>query len=308
MPIRPARRSSSSPTPRTPTWRSASARRASRPRIMRAKCGCARWPSTASRFARSSRQGIVDIMLMSASTNDMLDIQRAAVRKQPRHARRAGQRHQRHVRRARRARICRAVAAVPHGHARSHPMRPRRLRAGRASPRRRPGPVQHHVQQPARRRPAALEEYRHFRIEAEAKGFRHFLEVFDPNAPRGLVEPTDLPKFINDSIVRTLAGVAQAGRPVFLKVVYHGPGRWKNWSTYDPHLVVGILGGGCRHDLRRLQADRRSAEYGARVACSAARSTTPRCQLAFVEFLRLIVDGVISPEEAVRAYHGVLER
>jgi hypothetical protein len=30
--------------------------------------------------------------------------------------------------------------------------------------------------------------------------------------------------------------------------------------------------------------------------------------LAFVEFLRLIVDGAISPEDAVRAYHGVLER
>ena len=29
-------------------------------------------------------------------------------------------------------------------------------------------------------------------------------------------------------------------------------------------------------------------------------------QLAFVEFLRLIADGVISPEEAVKAYHGVL--
>ena len=30
-------------------------------------------------------------------------------------------------------------------------------------------------------------------------------------------------------------------------------------------------------------------------------------QLAFVEMLRLITDGKISPEEAVRAYHGVLQ-
>src|SRR5215203_2193213 len=29
----------------------------------------------------------------------------------------------------------------------------------------------------------ALEEYKAFRIEAERKGFRHFLEVFDPNRP-----------------------------------------------------------------------------------------------------------------------------
>ena len=31
-------------------------------------------------------------------------------------------------------------------------------------------------------------------------------------------------------------------------------------------------------------------------------------QLAFIEFLRLIVEGVISPEDAVRAYHGTLDR
>ena len=31
-------------------------------------------------------------------------------------------------------------------------------------------------------------------------------------------------------------------------------------------------------------------------------------QLAFVQFLRLIVDGVLDPQEAVRAYHSVLEK
>ena len=30
-------------------------------------------------------------------------------------------------------------------------------------------------------------------------------------------------------------------------------------------------------------------------------------QLAFIEILRLITQGAISPEEAVRAYHGVLQ-
>ena len=56
-----------------------------------------------------------------------------------------------------------------------------------------------------------LEEYRRFRVEAERKGFRHFLEVFDPNAPHGLTGE-QIPQFINDSIARTLAGVAD-GRP-----------------------------------------------------------------------------------------------
>ena len=86
-----------------------------------------------------------------------------------------------------------------------------------------------------------LEAYRAFRQEAAAKGFRHFLEVFDPNA---LQTPTaDLPRFINDMIVRTLAGVAGKDRPLFLKVVYHGPAAMEQLAGYDSRLVVGILGG-----------------------------------------------------------------
>src|SRR5437588_3823042 len=64
----------------------------------------------------------------------------------------------------------------------------------------------------------ALEEYKQFRLEAERKGFRHFLEVFDPNRPE-VLEAGQLPGFINDAIVRTLGGVTAAGRPLFLKMV-----------------------------------------------------------------------------------------
>src|SRR6266542_2860651 len=62
----------------------------------------------------------------------------------------------------------------------------------------------------------ALEQYKAFRLEAERKGFNHFLEVFDPNTPEA-VETSKLPEFINDVIVRTLGGVTSAGRPLFLK-------------------------------------------------------------------------------------------
>src|SRR6266480_4731746 len=56
----------------------------------------------------------------------------------------------------------------------------------------------------------ALEEYRAFRHEAERKGFRHFLEIFDPNRPE-MVAPDMVPAFINDAIVRTLGGVTSKG-------------------------------------------------------------------------------------------------
>ncbi len=154
---------------------------------------------------------------------------------------------------------------------------------------------------------AALAAYRDFRIEAERKSFRHFLEVFDPNISTGLDQDA-LGKFVNDHIARTLAGVALAGRPIFLKIVYHGPKAMEELVAYDPHLVVGILGGGAgtTYDAFKLLAE--AQKYGARAALFGRKINSAECQLAFVEFLRLIADGLISPEEAVRAYHGVLER
>jgi hypothetical protein len=152
----------------------------------------------------------------------------------------------------------------------------------------------------------ALEEYKQFRLEAEQKGFKHFLEIFDPNQPEA-VSPEKLPGFINDAIVRTLGGVTQAGRPLFLKMVYHGPKAMEELVHYDPHLVVGILGGsaGTTYDAFKLLAE--AKKYGARVALFGRKINNAENQLAFVHFLRLIADGEVSPEEAVKAYHGVLQ-
>src|SRR5947208_4420443 len=153
----------------------------------------------------------------------------------------------------------------------------------------------------------ALERYKEFRIEAERKGFRHFLEVFDPNRPES-VEPGKLGGFINDAIVRTLGGVTSKGRPIFLKIVYHGPKAMEELVAYDPHLVVGILGGsaGTTYDAFKLLSE--AKKYGARVALFGRKINNAENQLAFIRFLRLIADGEISAEEAVRAYHAVLQK
>jgi len=153
----------------------------------------------------------------------------------------------------------------------------------------------------------AIEEYKQFRIEAERKGFRHFLEVFDPNRPEA-VEASKIPEFINDAIVRTLGGVTSAGRPTFLKMVYHGPKAMEELVSYDPHLIVGILGGsaGTTYDAFKLLSE--AKKYGARVALFGRKINNAENQLAFVKLLRLIADGEISAEEAVRVYHGVLQQ
>jgi hypothetical protein len=152
---------------------------------------------------------------------------------------------------------------------------------------------------------ATLERFHEFRAEAERKGFRYFLEVFDPNVA-GAVAPETLPGYINDMIARMLAGVAPAGRPLFLKMVYHGPRAMEELFRYDPQLVIGILGGsaGTTFDAFQLLAD--AQKYGAKVALFGRKINSAENQLAFVQFLRLIVDGVIHPVEAVKAYHAVL--
>lgn len=152
-----------------------------------------------------------------------------------------------------------------------------------------------------------LDEYKAFRIEAERKGFRHFLEVFDPNKPINPISPEALGGFINDMIVRSLAGVPEKGRPLFLKMVYHGPKWTEELAAYDPQLVIGILGGGSGTTYDAFKLISEAQKYGARVALFGRKINNAEHQLAFIEMLRRIVDGQISPEEAVKAYHGILQ-
>ncbi len=254
-----------------------------------------------------TRQGLVDIMLMSCSTNDLLAHQERLFDNS-------------HVTPAGRANDASDIFAVRHGRYVPEPSRPFRTAA-----------IDHlqcgHLDCSTAERQrgtnlglysvtfnnrldedlASLEAYSRFREEAERKGFRHFLEVFDPNAPADLAEAERVGQFVNDCIARALAGVAQSGRPVFLKIVYHGPKLLEELVAYDPHLVVGILGGGSgtTYDAFKLLDEAR--KHGARVALYGRKINHSECQLAFVEFLRLIADGKIAAEEAVRAYHGVLQ-
>jgi hypothetical protein len=149
-----------------------------------------------------------------------------------------------------------------------------------------------------------LDAYKAFRIEAEAKGFRHFLEVFDPNAPE--LPPADTAQFINDHIVRTLAGVTSRGRPLFLKIAYHGPAAMEALARYDSSLVVGILGGSAGTTFDAFHMLWEAKKYGARVALYGRKINNAEHQLSFVQFLRAVADDGMSPEDAVKAYHGAL--
>jgi hypothetical protein len=237
-----------------------------------------------------TRQGLVDIMLMSASSNYQLTIVEKLFENS-------------HITPAARANDASDVFAVRHTQLITPPAQPFRTA------------LLDHIQcghvdcKPAERTLGAnlglysctfnnrldddlrtLEQYRLFREEAERKGFRHFLEIFDPNAPANL-SPEQVPAFVNDKIARTLAGVTAPGRPVFLKIVYHGPQSMEELVTYDPHLVVGILGGGAgtTYDAFKLLSE--AKKYGARAALFGRKINNAECQLTFVELLRRIADG-----------------
>jgi hypothetical protein len=150
--------------------------------------------------------------------------------------------------------------------------------------------------------------YKAFRMEAETKDFQHFLEVFAPNVPpavHGIPEAL-IPSFLNDHIVRLLAGVPKASRPLFLKIPYFGPAAMEEICTYDPSLVIGVLGGsaGTTHDAFELLDS--AKRYGARVALFGRKINAAEHQLSFVEHLRRVADGDVSPLEAVKSYHSTL--
>lgn len=150
-----------------------------------------------------------------------------------------------------------------------------------------------------------LQAYAEFRREAEAIGFRHFLEVFPPNACRTL-SPESIPAFVNDSIARLLAGVARRERPVFLKIPYFGPQAMEALASYDSSLVVGVLGGSAGTSRDAFQLVHDAKRYGARAALFGRKINNAEHQPSFVQLLRAVADDEIAPDEAVRAYHGRL--
>ena len=152
-----------------------------------------------------------------------------------------------------------------------------------------------------------LEAFRAFRDDAAQNGFKYFLEVFNPNVPHNM-EREHLGEYINDCILRCLAAVMKADRPQFLKIVYNGPKALEELATYDPSLVIGILGGGAGTNRDTFELLHQAERYGARVALFGRKINQAEAPLALLTFMRQVTDGTISPDEAVRAYHGELQK
>jgi hypothetical protein len=154
---------------------------------------------------------------------------------------------------------------------------------------------------------ATLQAYGAFRREAAALGMRHFLEVFNPNAPVGLA-PDQVGAFVNDSIVRALAGVTSRQRPLFLKMAYNGGEALAELVEHDASVVVGILGGSAGTTRDTFELLHRAEQHGARVALFGRKIQRAESQLDLVGLMRPVLRGEVTPADAVSAYHEALTK
>ena len=88
-----------------------------------------------------------------------------------------------------------------------------------------------------------LNEFNKFIFDITQTNMSYFLEVFNPKIDIG-IDQNNIPSYVNDSIVKCLAGLTEKERPLFLKMPFNGPKAMEEICNYNPDkLIVGILGG-----------------------------------------------------------------
>jgi DhnA family fructose-bisphosphate aldolase class Ia len=153
-----------------------------------------------------------------------------------------------------------------------------------------------------------LDTYRVFRAAASRHKLRHFLEVFNPAFDIGLRD-AEIGQYINDCIIRALAGVMSHDRPLFLKLQYNGPEAMEELAAYDPEqLIVGVLGGGKGTTRDTFELAAQAERHGARVALFGRKINLAEAPVDLVELMRRVVEGEISAPDAVKAYHDRLDK
>jgi hypothetical protein len=154
----------------------------------------------------------------------------------------------------------------------------------------------------------SLEGLRQFLSELSVTGMRYFLEVFNPQIDIGIGEDK-LPEYINDCIVRCLAGLTRQDSPLFLKIPYNGPKAMEELCSYHPgELIVGVLGGGKGTIRDTFELVRQSEKYGARVALFGRKINLAESPVTLVSLMRSVIEGELSTLNAVKEYHSSLSK
>ena len=153
-----------------------------------------------------------------------------------------------------------------------------------------------------------LNAYRDFRIEATNYKFKHFLEVFNPPINIGL-KPKELGDYINDCIIKAIAGQTKDERPLFLKIAYNGPKAMEDLATYDPaNLIVGILGGSKGTTRDCFELIKKASKYGAKVALFGRKINLSESPVSLVKIMRTVIEENLKTDDAVKLYHDELKQ
>jgi len=153
----------------------------------------------------------------------------------------------------------------------------------------------------------SLNRYKEFRMQARDCGLQHFLEVFNPAFDIGLRD-AELGDYINDMILKTLAGVTLADAPLFLKMQFNGARVMEDLSSYDPeNLIVGILGGSAGTARDTFELAKQAEQAGARVALFGRKINLAESPVELVRLLRAVIEDQLTTEQAVSNYHEHLQ-
>lgn len=152
-----------------------------------------------------------------------------------------------------------------------------------------------------------LDKYREFRNKAEKLGMRHFLEVF--NSATLDLDIKEMGQYVNDCILKTLAGQFSKEKPLFLKIAYNGPSAMDELASYDPSsLIVGILGGSKGTTRDCFELINQAYKYGARVALFGRKINLSEHQISMVDTMRTLIDNNLDSLEGVKIYHDKLKK
>ncbi|NND90164.1 MAG: hypothetical protein HKN42_04810 [Granulosicoccus sp.] len=155
---------------------------------------------------------------------------------------------------------------------------------------------------------ASLQAYGEFRLACRETGFRHFLEIFNPAFDIGVAD-AELGHYINDMIIKALAGVTHADYPLFLKIQFNGRDAMQELTHYDPsRLVAGILGGAAGTTRDTFELALQAEQSGARVALFGRKINRSESPVKLVELIRRTIEKDVSPAEAVQQFHAHLKQ
>src|SRR5210317_2367431 len=155
---------------------------------------------------------------------------------------------------------------------------------------------------------AMLNSYREFRIESLKYKFSHFLEVFNPPIDIGMSN-RELGDYINDCIIKAIAGQTKEERSLFLKIAYNGPKAMEDLASYDPeNLIVGILGGSKGTTRDCFELIHKANKYGAKVALFGRKINLSEDPILLVKMMRAVIEANLKTDEAVKLYHNELKQ